>query len=97
MNQFFGVLIIGPSGSGKSTLCAGLHDFMTQLNRKHIIINLDPASENLKYNKVSWNRKKRKELEIKLVDNGFDQIVPWPDSIFITNESYYISNSRVCL
>lgn len=47
--QFFGAYVIGPSGSGKSTLCEGLSQFFTSLERKHIVINLDPANEVLKY------------------------------------------------
>ena len=47
--QFFGAYVIGPSGSGKSTLCEGLSQFFTSLERKHIIINLDPANDNSKY------------------------------------------------
>lgn len=49
MTEFFGAILIGPSGSGKSTLCAGLQQFLTEIKRKHIVINLDPANEEQKY------------------------------------------------
>ncbi|EGR28989.1 hypothetical protein IMG5_165330 [Ichthyophthirius multifiliis] len=51
-NIYFGVLIIGPSGSGKTTLCAGFQQIFNQLERSHLIINLDPATEYTKYDKA---------------------------------------------
>lgn len=45
MEYFFGGLVIGPSGSGKTTLCYGLNQFFNLIQRKHVIINLDPAND----------------------------------------------------
>jgi GTPase SAR1 family protein len=45
----FGQLVIGPPGSGKSTYCAGVHQFLNAVGRKTIIVNLDPANENMPY------------------------------------------------
>ncbi|CAK87940.1 unnamed protein product (macronuclear) [Paramecium tetraurelia] len=42
---YYGSIIIGPSGVGKSTLCKGLLQMMEQIQRKSIIINMDPANE----------------------------------------------------
>ncbi|CAD8097120.1 unnamed protein product [Paramecium sonneborni] len=42
---YYGSLIIGPSGVGKTTLCKGLFQMMQQIQRKCIIINMDPANE----------------------------------------------------
>lgn len=47
--ESYGVLVSGPSGSGKSTCCNALSQFFKAVNRKHIIVNLDPANENLCY------------------------------------------------
>ncbi|KRX01839.1 P-loop containing nucleoside triphosphate hydrolase [Pseudocohnilembus persalinus] len=47
---YYGVMTIGPSGSGKSTFCNGLQQFFEQVGRKHLVINLDPANENIFYN-----------------------------------------------
>ncbi|CAD8091311.1 unnamed protein product [Paramecium primaurelia] len=44
---YYGSIIIGPSGVGKSTLCKGLSQMMQQIQRKSIIINMDPANEDL--------------------------------------------------
>ncbi|KAK5975752.1 GPN-loop GTPase 2 [Trichostrongylus colubriformis] len=46
----YGVLVIGAPGAGKSTFCAGLTDIFEQINRPHIIINLDPANDFVQYN-----------------------------------------------
>jgi uridine kinase len=43
---YYGTIIIGPSGSGKSTFGKGLHALLGTLNRKRILINLDPANYN---------------------------------------------------
>ena len=45
----FGQLVVGPPGSGKSTFCSGMKQFLTSLGRKVIVVNLDPANENLPY------------------------------------------------
>eukprot|EP00826_Nyctotherus_ovalis_P046924 TRINITY_DN5342_c0_g4_i1.p1 TRINITY_DN5342_c0_g4~~TRINITY_DN5342_c0_g4_i1.p1 ORF type:complete len:339 (-),score=99.56 TRINITY_DN5342_c0_g4_i1:127-1119(-) len=45
----YGQVVIGAPGSGKSTYCAAMDQFLTALNRSHILVNLDPASEDLKY------------------------------------------------
>ncbi|BAM39507.1 uncharacterized protein TOT_010000962 [Theileria orientalis strain Shintoku] len=38
----FGQVVIGPPGSGKSTYCAAMQQKLNSLNRKCIVINLDP-------------------------------------------------------
>jgi len=45
----FGQLIIGPPGSGKTTYCCIMQEFMQNLNRNVIVVNMDPANENLTY------------------------------------------------
>lgn len=47
-----GVIVLGAPGTGKTTFCKALSDFFTQLDRKHAIVNLDPANDNMEY-KVS--------------------------------------------
>ncbi|CDW81105.1 UNKNOWN [Stylonychia lemnae] len=44
-----GVLVIGAPGTGKTTFCNALQQLFTQLERKHEIINLDPANDNMDY------------------------------------------------
>lgn len=51
--SYFGQIVIGPPGSGKTTYCAKVHDFYKdKLNRKVVVINLDPANENMSYKPV---------------------------------------------
>ena len=45
----FGQLVIGPPGSGKSTWCSGVQQYAHGSERKVILVNLDPANENLPY------------------------------------------------
>ncbi|SBS85462.1 XPA binding protein 1, putative [Plasmodium ovale curtisi] len=44
--MWFGQLVVGPPGSGKSTYVAGVSHILKQINRKILIINLDPFVEN---------------------------------------------------
>lgn len=41
--------MIGAPGTGKTTFCNALQQFFGQLERKHAIVNLDPANENMEY------------------------------------------------
>eukprot|EP00299_Pterocystis_sp_00344_P018006 c9003_g1_i1.p1 GENE.c9003_g1_i1~~c9003_g1_i1.p1 ORF type:complete len:305 (-),score=53.83 c9003_g1_i1:71-985(-) len=43
----FAQVVMGPPGSGKSTYCNGMQQFMTQLQRKVVVVNLDPANDNV--------------------------------------------------
>lgn len=45
----FAQCVIGPPGSGKSTYCSGMKQFMEAIGRRCLIVNLDPANENLPY------------------------------------------------
>ncbi|KAJ1861489.1 hypothetical protein H4R99_005927 [Coemansia sp. RSA 1722] len=45
----FGQIVIGPPGSGKTTYCNGMHQFLTALGRKTVVVNLDPANESMTY------------------------------------------------
>ena len=45
----YGVVVIGPSGSGKTTFCYALSQFFTAIQRKHVIVNMDPANETMSY------------------------------------------------
>ncbi|KAF1972165.1 hypothetical protein BU23DRAFT_555408 [Bimuria novae-zelandiae CBS 107.79] len=45
----FGQLVIGPPGSGKSTYCDGMEQFMTAIERKVSVVNLDPANDHTSY------------------------------------------------
>lgn len=46
----FGVLLIGAPGTGKTTFCKAMHDFLNlHYSRKHCLVNLDPANENISY------------------------------------------------
>ena len=46
----FGVLLIGAPGTGKTTFCKAFHDFLNlHYERKHCLVNLDPANENISY------------------------------------------------
>ena len=44
-----GVIVIGAPGTGKTTFCTALQMFLKQLDRKHAIVNLDPANDNMDY------------------------------------------------
>lgn len=46
----FGQLVIGPPGSGKTTYCKVMSEFMQSIGRNVIIVNMDPANENITYN-----------------------------------------------
>ncbi|KAL0222294.1 hypothetical protein RCL1_002148 [Eukaryota sp. TZLM3-RCL] len=45
----FGQLVIGPPGTGKSTYCYGVQQFLSQVGRKVVIVNLDPANDSYPY------------------------------------------------
>lgn len=45
----FGQFVIGPPGSGKSTYCSTMLDFLNNIDRKTIVINLDPANDDIPY------------------------------------------------
>ena len=45
----FGQLVFGHPGAGKTTYCKGLAEYLRSIGRNVIIVNLDPANENLPY------------------------------------------------
>lgn len=45
----FGQVVIGPPGSGKTTYCASVSDTLSSIGRDVIVVNVDPANENLPY------------------------------------------------
>lgn len=45
----FGQVVIGPPGSGKTTYCRGMQQFLTNLGRKVVVVNMDPANEGTPY------------------------------------------------
>ncbi|KAI5239477.1 putative ATP binding protein [Aureobasidium subglaciale] len=45
----FAQLVIGPPGAGKSTYCDGMHQFLTAVDRKCAVVNLDPANDKTAY------------------------------------------------
>ncbi|KNC79067.1 hypothetical protein SARC_08524, partial [Sphaeroforma arctica JP610] len=45
----FSQLVIGPPGSGKTTYCQGMRDFLVSAGRTCVIVNLDPANDNIPY------------------------------------------------
>ena len=66
----FGLILLGAPGTGKSTLCSALSDFYTNvLNRRHCIINLDPANDQMDY-QVDIDIRQLIDLEDVMQDNG---------------------------
>ncbi|KAL8272590.1 hypothetical protein Esti_003479 [Eimeria stiedai] len=47
--MWYGQLVIGPPGSGKSSYCFGMQQMLNALERKHIVVNLDPMNDLLPY------------------------------------------------
>lgn len=45
----FGQFVIGPPGAGKTTYCTGMQHLLTALKRPVLVVNLDPANDNLPY------------------------------------------------
>ncbi len=43
-------IVVGAPGSGKSTYCNAMQQFMKAIGREAIIVNIDPANEDVKYN-----------------------------------------------
>jgi len=46
---FFGQLVLGPPGAGKTTYCTGMQMLLDALKRPRILVNLDPANDDLPY------------------------------------------------
>lgn len=47
--MWYGQLVIGPPGSGKSSYCFGMQQMLIALERRHIVVNLDPMNDLLPY------------------------------------------------
>lgn len=45
----FAQLVIGAPGAGKSTYCDGMQQFLTAMERKCTVVNLDPANDRTNY------------------------------------------------
>ncbi|EON61004.1 hypothetical protein W97_00214 [Coniosporium apollinis CBS 100218] len=45
----FAQLVIGAPGAGKSTYCDGMQQFMSAIERKCSVVNLDPANDHVSY------------------------------------------------
>lgn len=46
---FFGQIVVGPPGSGKTTYCHGMQQMCNALGRKCVLVNLDPANDEIPY------------------------------------------------
>jgi GTPase SAR1 family protein len=46
MPKAYGQLVVGPPGSGKTTYCRGLEQLFDAIQRRHAVVNLDPANDN---------------------------------------------------
>lgn len=49
----FGQLVIGPPGSGKTTYIKAMRDYYKEFKREVLVINLDPANENIYSNNIN--------------------------------------------
>ena len=47
--MFYGQVVIGPAGSGKSSYCHLIQGMAKTLKRNILVVNLDPAAEQFKY------------------------------------------------
>ena len=47
--MIYGQFVIGAPGSGKTTYWYALEQYFTTVKRDFVIINLDPANENMPY------------------------------------------------
>lgn len=45
----YGQVVLGPPGSGKSTYCYALQQYFATIGRECIVVNLDPANDNILY------------------------------------------------
>ncbi|XP_038210820.1 GPN-loop GTPase 2 [Zerene cesonia] len=49
VQKYYGQLVIGPPGAGKTTYCNEMSKLLRKLNRKVVIVNMDPANDNITY------------------------------------------------
>ena len=47
--MLLGQVVIGPPGAGKSTYCLHMSNFLKKIGRKVLVVNLDPANDQLPY------------------------------------------------
>lgn len=52
LKQAFGALFVGPPGAGKSTCVSTLKEMLDRLQRKCVVVNLDPANPKCSYASV---------------------------------------------
>lgn len=48
-HNYYGQLVLGPPGAGKTTYCSNMSDLLKKLERKVVIVNLDPANDTMSY------------------------------------------------
>ena len=41
----YGQVVVGAPGSGKTTYCNGMQQYLRQIGRETLVVNLDPANE----------------------------------------------------
>ncbi|KAJ2947041.1 hypothetical protein O0L34_g16386 [Tuta absoluta] len=47
--KYYGQLVLGPPGAGKTTYCGKMAQLLKKLERKVVIVNLDPANDIMSY------------------------------------------------
>ena len=84
----YGQIVVGPPGSGKTTFCNGMQQYLNAIGRHCLVVNLDPANENLKDRESNYDTVLDVATEVISASNVMEELDLGPNGALLYGMEY---------